>query len=294
MSAVSAIAGSTSSPWAASLWSALQRGAVSGVSGVNAIGSGTRNGASASQSSSNGGAGDWASVSGYGAQLAAGSDTSSAGGANIGNTSTSLLQRAAQLGSATVDAASQFLSSITQSMFGSAAGGLQIGIDSAQLTSSAGVSSASSSSGSGAGSQSWSSTTAQASSDLTATGTLVTSDGQRFNFEVEVQLQLTAQSSVASSTTSGASATGRDAAPLNVTVATPTSGANAADADTGSVTSSGIGAQSDVVFQGSLKQLLSMLHNGQFTQPLSASSAQAGTLTFNLLNQVPSATGYNA
>ena len=287
MSAVSAVTGSTSSPWAASLWSALQRGAVSGVSSIKPVSGGAGNGASANQPSATGGSSDWASVSGYGAQLASGS----------GNAS--LLQRAAQLGSATVDAASQFLTNITQSVFGSAAGGLQIGIDSAQLTSSAGVSSTSGSSTSGnstsgTGSQSWSTTTAQASSDLVATGTLVTSDGQRFNFEVEVQLQLTAQSSEATSTTHGALATGSDASPLNVTVATPTSSADAANANTASVATTGNSAPSDVVFQGSLKQLLSMLHNGQFTQPLSNASAQAGTLTFNLLNQVPSATGYNA
>src|SRR5471032_2391136 len=118
---------------------------------------------------------------------AAGNGGNSTGDGSVSLSDDSILQnRAATLGSATVDYAQNLLSSFTQQVFGDASKGETVSFDSISLdTSSAFAESAQQTSGANGGSSA--AAGLSDSSHFIGKGTITTSDGRSFDFEIEVQ-----------------------------------------------------------------------------------------------------------
>src|SRR5476649_2076276 len=199
----------------------------------------------------------------------------------------SILQnRAATLGSATVDYAQNLLSSFSQQAFGDASKGETISFDSVSLdTSSAFAESAQQSSGANG-----SSSAAAGLSDsahFIGKGTITTADGRKFDFEVEVQyndkIEVGAsQGNADGSDTSGAAAP--DASGDSLATALGQGGAQSADStDTsasGSSDSSGTGGLPtvqlpDLNFAGGLADLFQLIGR-QIQSGASSSDSSTG------------------
>ena len=263
MNAVSATEPGYAPLWGASLLSALNSARGSSVAAGNAGSSST--------------ASNTVTLSDTGQKLAAQNN-------DLGST---LLQRATQLGQATMNAAIQFVNNFAQSLFGASTSNMQLSMDSGQLSTSASYSSTAQAANSGQPGATSSTSELQESSDFVGTGTMVTADGKRFTFQVElaVQLQATEQVSTAAPTGSAAAASAQSPAasthlPMTMTAAADNNQAAA------------------IQFPGSLDSFLSLLNEGQFTQPIQVNStalsnasdttARSGMLKFSLLNQLPS------
>lgn len=181
-----------------------------------------------------------------------------------------LMQRAAQLGQATMDAAVQFVGDFAKSLFGDAANSMQLQMDSAQWSASSSFASMAQVRTNGLNQTASQAATLQDTSEFVGSGTLVTADGQRFNFQVDVEFQST--QSMAMTTQSHSARSTQPAV---------------AAKNPGPV----------VQFPGTLDNFLALLHQGGFSQPVqwNATGPAAGTdpsppsgmLRFRLLNQLP-------
>ncbi len=109
-------------------------------------------------------------------------------------------KRASELGSATVDAAQNFLNSFVQQLFGSDSAGMKISFDSSSISSSSQFYAAVEHSSGPDGSRDAASTGLKDVSDFVGKGQITTADGHRYNFEVEVHYQSIVESSVVTST----------------------------------------------------------------------------------------------
>ena len=209
------------------------------------------------------------------------------------------MQRATQLGQAAVSSAVEFVKDFAKQLLGNAADTMQLTMNSVQLSANAGYSSLEHATANGQTASTTVSQELQTSSDFVGTGTLVTSDGKKFTFQVEVQLQTDTQ--MDTRTASGDPATGTDNATTSTSTSLPmhtSTGTNTAAAAAATATATTAQAQSSVIgYCGSLENLLALLHQGRFSQPIQVytdgSSAgvggtkQSGVLQFSLLNQLP-------
>lgn len=122
-------------------------------------------------------------------------------GQTLGDTS-SLLQRASDFGSATIDAAKKFVAGFAQSLFGDAAKGMSVSFDTTSLSASSIFSSAVQHSESSIGTSDAAALRLEDAADFVGSGTITTADGQQFRFEVEVHYASTLEVSASSSSSS--------------------------------------------------------------------------------------------
>ncbi len=276
MSAVSASGNAYAPPWDTSLLSALNSAGKSALPATS----------SAVASASN-------APSAYSDSVSLSSNAKILSSQNSSPSAT-LMQRAAQLGQATESAALQFVSNFAKSLFGDAANSMQLSLSSDQLSASSSYSSTEKTSSNGQGQTRSATATLQDASEFVGTGTLQTADGKRFTFQVEVQIQDTEQSSVTTQSNSAAASdtSGNVINPIPPSSASPaTATATAPAASTGPA----------IPFADDLKNLLALLHQGQFHQPVqlnasnpagtAAGASQSAELKFSLLNQLPASQG---
>ena len=274
MSAVSASGNAYAPPWDTSLLSALNSAGKSALPATS----------SAVASASN-------APSAYSDSVSLSSNAKILSSQNSSPSAT-LMQRAAQLGQATESAALQFVSNFAKSLFGDAANSMQLSLSSDQLSASSSYSSTEKTSSNGQGQTRSATATLQDASEFVGTGTLQTADGKRFTFQVEVQIQDTEQSSVTTQSNSAAASdtSGNVINPIPPSNASPAT-ATAPAASTGPA----------IPFADDLKNLLALLHQGQFHQPVqlnasnpagaAAGASQSAELKFSLLNQLPASQG---
>lgn len=120
-------------------------------------------------------------------------------GQAAGGTS-SLLQRASDFGSATMDAAKKFVAGFAQSLFGDAAKGMSVSFDTTSLSASSSFASAAQHTESSSGTSDSAAFRLEDAADFVGSGTITTADGQQFRFEVEVHYESTLEMSASSST----------------------------------------------------------------------------------------------
>jgi len=286
MSALSATANANDTPWGASSLPALN---AAGRGALPAMSSRTAPDASAAAGSA---CSDTVSLSNT-AQMLGGHNN------KLGST---LLQSAALLGQATVNAAVEFVNNFAKSLFGAAASGMQLHMDSGQLSAHSSFSSTVQATHNGQTQTASESDLLQESSDFVGTGTMVTADGQKFTFQVEVQLQAVEQVSTRTQTPTSTSTStpALDTTPATTTTAVSLPAQSSTPApSTATATATATGLGSTVQYPGSLQSFLSLLNHGGFSQPIQLNSpvasagpdgaVQAGVLQFSLLNQLPAA-----
>ncbi len=117
----------------------------------------------------------------------------------------SLLQRASDFGSATIEAAKKFVANFAESLFGDAAKGMNLSFDSSSISASSSFSSAVQHTESSNGSSDAAALRLEDTSDFLGKGTITTADGHRFSFEVEVHFEQTLEMSASSARSSSPS-----------------------------------------------------------------------------------------
>jgi hypothetical protein len=195
---------------------------------------------------------------------------------SLSDTGLALSKRASELGSATADAAKNFLSSFVQELFGSDSVGLQISFDSASISASSQFFAALEYSTGPDGSRDAAAIGLRDVANFIGKGQITTADGHRYNFEVEVHYESIVQSSTVTSTSN-----------LN---------ANNSDAPTTAPKQQaqhfhGLNAH----FPGSVRDLFSLFSNGKFealfqfpSRDEANTHQQDGKLKFHLLDLVDS------
>ena len=129
---------------------------------------------------------------------------------NDGNLS-SLLQRASDFGSATLEAATKFVSNFAESVLGDAAKGMTLSFDTTSLSASSRFSSALQHTEGSNGTSDAAAMSLEDASDFLGKGTITTADGHRFSFEVEVHFKSTQEMSASTSSSTRASNRGGNA-----------------------------------------------------------------------------------
>jgi hypothetical protein len=117
---------------------------------------------------------------------------------SVGDAS-SMLQRASDFASATIDAAKTFVSNFAESLFGDAAKGMTLSFDTSSISASSSFASALQHSEGSNGTSDSAALRFEDASDFVGTGTITTADGHRFSFEVEVHYESTLEMSASSS-----------------------------------------------------------------------------------------------
>ena len=186
-------------------------------------------------------------------------------GQAVGDAS-SLLQRAADFGSATIDAAKKFVGSFAESLLGDAAKGMTFSFESSSISARSSFSSALQHSEGSNGSRDAAALRLEDVTDFAGTGTITTADGQRFSFEVEVHYESTQQIS-ASSVSSGRSLSAPDFA-MNTSSDDDVAGdaAHAGHRSPRTVVREGLAAN----FPGSASDLIRMFDKGMLQLPFQA------------------------
>lgn len=210
-------------------------------------------------------------------QTASATGSGSTGDGSVSLSNDSILQnRAATLGSATVDYAQNLLSSFTQQVFGDASKGETVSFDSVSLdTSSAFAASAQQTSGANG-----SSSAAAGLSDsahFIGKGTITTADGRTFDFEVEVQYDDKIEVGASQGNSDGSDTSGA-ASPSGDSLATALGQGGAQSADSTGASASGSSGTGglptvqlpDLNFDGGLADLFQLI--GRQIQSGSSSS----------------------
>lgn len=116
----------------------------------------------------------------------------------------SLLQRAGDLGGATIEVAKKFVANFAESLFGEAAKGMSISFDTSSISASASFASILQHTEGSNGSSDAAAVWLEDASDFVGKGTITTADGHSFSFEVEVHYESTlAMAASSTSTTNG-------------------------------------------------------------------------------------------
>ncbi|WP_295990533.1 hypothetical protein [Rugamonas sp.] len=164
-----------------------------------------------------------------GATTGGGSDGGSGGDPVSLSTDAILQNRAASLGSATVDFAQNLLTSFTQQVLGDAAKGDTVSFDSVSLDTSSSFAIAAQHSAGANGSTDSVAAGLSDSSHFIGKGTITTTDGRKFDFEIEVQYDDKIEAGVSQSNGGASSAAAPDNAADSGAAAPAQSGAPAAN-----------------------------------------------------------------
>jgi hypothetical protein len=196
---------------------------------------------------------------------------------SLSDTAIEMSKRASALGSATVDAAQNFLTSFAQQLFGSNSAGLKISFDSSSISSSSQIYAAVEHSSGPDGSRDAASVGLKDVSDFVGKGQITTADGHRYNFEVEVHYQSIVESAAITSTTNSTN--------------------NNSDSSVSTATKSGAPQVEPLSahFPGTINDLFGLLNNGKFNASFQLPVLDAtkghrheGKLQFHLLGHVDS------
>ncbi|HXE39426.1 MAG TPA: hypothetical protein VN639_13220 [Azonexus sp.] len=126
-----------------------------------------------------------------------------------------LLKRAGDLGSATIEAAKKFVTSFATSLFGDAAKGMNISFDSSSISASSSFSGLLQHAEGSNGTSDSAALKLEDAADFIGKGTITTADGHSFSFEVEVHYESTLTMAASSTSTTQAAKSDGDSAPAH-------------------------------------------------------------------------------